>query len=57
MACWWVSTFVTPAVKNKIRNVHALKELEAELDLKALSIPMFIPEQDMVFNGLRFYQP
>ncbi len=57
MACWWVSTFVTPAVKNKIRNIHALKELEEVIDVKALSIPMFITEQDMVFYGLRFYQP
>ncbi len=57
MTCWWVSTLVTPAVKNKIHNVHSLKELEAVVDVKALSIPMFITEQDMVFNGLRFYQP
>ncbi len=57
MTCWWVSTLVTPAVKNKIRNVHSLKELESVVDVKALSIPMFITEQDMVFNGLRFYRP
>ena len=57
LTCWWFSTFMAPAIKNKIHYVRALEELKASMDLKALSIPMFIEEQDMTFNGLRYYQP
>lgn len=57
MACWWFSTFTAPAVKHKIHNLYALKELEADLDVRELSLPMFITEQDMTFNGLRYYEP
>jgi hypothetical protein len=57
MTCWWFSTFMAPAIKNKIQNVHALEELSSVVDHKDLSIPMFVTEQDMVLNGLRFYQP
>ena len=57
LTCWWFSTFMAPAIKNKIHYVRALEELKASMDPKALSIPMFIEEQDMTFNGLRYYQP
>ena len=57
MTCWWFSTFMTPAIKNKIHNLHALEELSAVVNQQDLGIPMFITEQDMVFNGLRYYQP
>ena len=57
MTCWWFSTFMAPAIKNKIHNVHALEELKPVVNEKDLGIPMFITEQDMVFNGLRYYQP
>ncbi len=57
VACWWFSTFMAPAVKNKIHHVHALEELNIAVDIKGLSVPMFVTEQDMVINGLRYYQP
>ena len=57
MTCWWFSTFMAPAIKNKIHNVRALQDLSALVDHKGLGMPMFITEQDMVFNGLRPFQP
>lgn len=57
MTTWWFSTFMAPAIKNKIHNVNALVELGPVVDEQELSLPMFITEQDMVFNGIRYYQP
>jgi len=65
MTCWWLATFMAPAIKKKIVNIHALKELSStEMsgegvglieDDANLSLPMFIPEYDMTINGLRYY--
>lgn len=68
MTCWWLSTFMAPAIKKKIVNIHALKELSSDPlmngdgvglieDDTNLSLPMFIPEYDMTINGLRYYRP
>ncbi len=57
LTCWWFSTFMAPAIKSKIHNVHALEELNVVVDSKNLSIPMFVTEQDMIFNGIRYFQP
>ncbi len=57
MTLWWFSTFMAPAIKNKIFNIEKLTELSAFVDHRALSIPVFVTEQDMVFNGLRYYEP
>ena len=71
MTCWWLSTFMAPAIKKKIVNIHALKELSCSnngstgngggvglIDEDAnLSLPMFIAEYDMTINGLRYYRP
>lgn len=57
ITCWWFSTFMAPAIKNKIFYVKALEELNASMDVNGLSIPMFITEQDMTLNGIRYYQP
>ena len=48
---------MAPAIKNKIYNMSALQDLSNVVNEKDLDIPMFITEQDMVFNGLRYYQP
>ena len=54
---------MAPAIKKKIHNVHALKELNTiglgqDMDAsESLSIPMFIAEHDMSLNGLRYYKP
>nr|ACO15636.1 Rho GTPase-activating protein 1 [Caligus clemensi] len=57
LTCWWFSTFMAPAIKNKILNIHALSELTPHLNTKELNLPMFITEHDMSLNGLRFYEP
>jgi hypothetical protein len=57
MTCWWFSTFMAPAIKNKIHNLQSLQDLSVVVDHKDLEMPMFITEQDMVFNGIRPYQP
>lgn len=57
MTCWWFSTFMAPAIKNKIVSVNALEELDSVVDVRQLSVPMFITEQDMIFNGIRVYNP
>ena len=67
MTCWWLATFMAPAIKKKIVNIHALKELSTDQldgegvglieDDANLSLPMFIPEYDMTINGLRYYKP
>lgn len=57
MTCWWFSTFMAPAIKNKIQNIPALEMLSSFVDQKEMSLPMFITEQDMVFNGIRYYKP
>ena len=67
MTCWWLSTFMAPAIKKKIVNIHALKELSSTQTNGAgvglieedanLSLPMFIAEYDMTINGLRYYRP
>ena len=57
MTTWWFSTFMAPAIKNKIHNVHAITALASVVDEAALSLPMFITEQDMVLNGIRYYKP
>lgn len=60
MTCWWFSTFMAPAIKNKICNIFALQELttvgitEEDSDL---DIPMFIAEYDMTLHGIRYYSP
>ncbi|QQP35350.1 Uncharacterized protein FKW44_023546 [Caligus rogercresseyi] len=57
LTCWWFSTFMAPAIKNKILNIHALSELSEQVNTKELDLPMFITEHDMSLNGLRFYEP
>lgn len=57
MTCWWFATFMAPAIKNKIFNMGGLEQLNAVVEQNELKLPMFIAEQDMVFNGIRYYQP
>ena len=66
MTCWWLSTFMAPAIKKKLINVHALEELSSNDMTEGvgliheeanLSLPMFITEYDMSINGLRYYRP
>lgn len=57
LTTWWFSTFMAPAIKHKIYNIHAVTELESIIHSTQFDIPMFIQEYDMTINGLRYYQP
>jgi hypothetical protein len=54
---WWFSTFLAPAIKHKIHNIHEVKELDSVINSTEFDIPMFIQEYDMSINGLRYYKP
>jgi len=57
LTSWWFTTFMAPAIKQKIHNVYAVTELDAHIKSTQFDIPMFIQEYDMSLHGLRFYQP
>lgn len=57
LTTWWFSTFMAPAIKQKIHNIYAVTELDAYIQSTQFDIPMFIQEYDMSINGLRYYQP
>jgi len=56
MTCWWFTTFMAPAVKQKMHNVNALSFLFSTLsaDQDTLELPVFIEEYDMSINGTRY---
>jgi len=57
MTAWWFTTFMAPAIKHKLHNIHEVKELDSVINPAEFDIPMFIQEYDMSLNGLRHYQP
>lgn len=56
MTCWWFTTFMAPAIKQKMQNVNALSYLFSTLsvDQDTLELPVFIEEYDMSINGTRY---
>jgi len=58
MTCWWFTTFMAPAIKQKMHNVNALAFLFSTLsvDQDTLELPVFIEEYDMRINGTRYYK-
>ena len=58
MTCWWFTTFMAPAIKQKMHNVNALSYLFSTLsvDQDTLELPVFIEEYDMSINGTRYYK-
>jgi len=57
LTSWWFTTFMAPAIKQKLHNVYEVKELDSIILSTEFDIPMFIQEYDMSINGLRYYQP
>jgi hypothetical protein len=57
LTSWWFTTFMAPAIKHKLHNIHEVKELDQVINSTEFDIPMFIQEYDMSINGLRYYQP
>ena len=56
LTSWWFTTFMAPAIKQKMHNVNALSFLFSTLsvDQDTLELPVFIEEYDMSQHGTRY---
>ncbi|KAL0274699.1 UNVERIFIED_CONTAM: hypothetical protein PYX00_002765 [Menopon gallinae] len=57
MVSWWFTTFMAPAIKEKVFNLEGVEYLYNVIVPNQLEIPAFITEYDMTVNGLRYFQP
>jgi hypothetical protein len=57
MMTWWFTTFMAPAIKQKVHSLPGVEYLYAVMSPDQLEIPAFITEHDMTINGLRYFQP
>uniref|UniRef100_A0A224XB52 Putative hismacro and sec14 domain-containing-containing protein n=1 Tax=Panstrongylus lignarius TaxID=156445 RepID=A0A224XB52_9HEMI len=57
MMTWWFTTFMAPAIKQKVHSLQGVEYLYAVIHPSQLEIPAFITEHDMSINGLRYFNP
>ncbi|XP_014294931.1 protein GDAP2 homolog [Microplitis demolitor] len=57
MMTWWFTTFMAPAIKQKVHNLPGVEYLYEVMSPDQLEIPAYITEYDMTINGMRYYQP
>ncbi|XP_057666225.1 protein GDAP2 homolog [Diorhabda carinulata] len=57
MMTWWFTTFMAPAIKQKVNSLPGVEYLYAVMSPDQLEIPAFITEHDMTINGIRYFQP
>lgn len=57
MMTWWFTTFMAPAIKQKVHSLPGVEYLYAVMSPDQLEIPAYITEYDMSINGLRYFQP
>ncbi|KAG5895555.1 hypothetical protein JTB14_002920 [Gonioctena quinquepunctata] len=57
MMTWWFTTFMAPAIKQKVHSLPGVEYLYAVMSPDQLEIPAFITEYDMTINGIRYFQP
>ncbi|XP_044743634.1 protein GDAP2 homolog [Chrysoperla carnea] len=57
MMTWWFTTFMAPAIKQKVHSLPGVEYLYAAMAPDQLEIPAYITEYDMSINGLRYFQP
>ncbi|XP_073978563.1 ganglioside induced differentiation associated protein 2 isoform X2 [Rhodnius prolixus] len=57
MMTWWFTTFMAPAIKQKVQSLQGIEYLYAVIHPSQLEIPAFITEHDMSINGLRYFSP
>lgn len=57
MMTWWFTTFMAPAIKQKVHSLPGVEYLYSVMSPDQLEIPAFITEYDMTINGLRYFQP
>jgi hypothetical protein len=47
---WWFTTFMAPAIKNKVHNLAGIEYLYSVMEPNQLEIPAFITEHDMTVS-------
>lgn len=57
MMTWWFTTFMAPAIKQKVQSLPGVEYLYSVIPRNQLEIPAFITEYDMTINGLRYFNP
>ncbi|VEN62534.1 unnamed protein product [Callosobruchus maculatus] len=57
MMTWWFTTFMAPAIKQKVHSLPGVEYLYTVMSPDQLEIPAFITEYDMTINGIRYFQP
>nr|XP_022909356.1 protein GDAP2 homolog isoform X2 [Onthophagus taurus] len=57
MMSWWFTTFMAPAIKQKVHSLQGVEYLYSVMSPDQLEIPAYITEYDMSINGLRYFQP
>ncbi|KAF4517404.1 hypothetical protein B566_EDAN005013 [Ephemera danica] len=57
MVTWWFTTFMAPAIKQKVFSLPGVEYLYTSMSPQQLEIPAFITEYDMTINGVRYFQP
>ncbi|XP_065342839.1 protein GDAP2 homolog isoform X2 [Cloeon dipterum] len=54
MMTWWFTTFMAPAIKQKVFSLPGVEYLYTSMTPDQLEIPAFITEYDMTINGIRY---
>lgn len=57
MMTWWFTTFMAPAIKEKVHNFPGIEYLYPDIPPQQLEIPAYITEYDMTINGIRYFEP
>ncbi|XP_026478761.1 protein GDAP2 homolog isoform X2 [Ctenocephalides felis] len=57
MMTWWFTTFMAPAIKQKVHSLPGVEHLYSVMTPDQLEIPAYITEYDMTINGLHYFQP
>lgn len=50
MMVWWFTTFMAPAIKEKVISISGIEYLYSVISPKELEIPAFITEYDMTVS-------
>lgn len=56
MMTWWFTTFMAPAIKQKVHNLQGVEYLYSVMSPDQLEIPAYITEYDMSVSGTIGYR-
>lgn len=54
MMTWWFTTFMAPAIKQKVQSLDGVEYLYTKMAPDQLEVPMYIIEYDMSINGIGY---